>query len=105
MTDPDDVLGPDTPRRAHNLLAALAGAGEASPGEAERFARMQESRGLFVGLLRARQTEMQGLIDRIIAWVESDTDEGMEAAAERVAEHERRRGRKPRQPPAQVSLL
>jgi len=62
-------------------------------------------RALFVGLLRARQAEMQGMIDRIIAWVESDTEEGMEAAAERVVEHERRQGRKPRQPAAQMSLL
>jgi len=41
VTDPDDVLGPDTPRPAHNLLAALVEAGEATPEEAERFARMQ----------------------------------------------------------------
>lgn len=43
IAGPDDVLGPDTPRRAHNLLAALVEAGEATPEEAARFARMQEA--------------------------------------------------------------
>lgn len=69
---------------------------------------MNSERALFVGLLRARQAEMQGMIDSIIAWVESDSEEGMEAAAEGVVEHEtatRRRARKPAQPAAQQSLL
>lgn len=107
IAGPDDVLGPDTPRRAHNLLAALVEAGEATPEEAARFARMQEGRGLFIGLLRARQAEMQGMIDRTVAWLGTETEEAMDEVAERVVEHEatHQRRRKPRQPPAQVSLL
>ena len=61
-----------------------------------------------LALLRARQAEMQGMIDSIIAWVGADDEEAMEAAAEAVVEHlqaTRRRARKPAQPAAQQSLL
>lgn len=36
---------------------------------------MTDERAAFLGLLRARQAEMQGMIDRIVAWMESDPPE------------------------------
>lgn len=38
--DPDDVTGPDTPRRARNLLESLVESGEATPEERTRFNRI-----------------------------------------------------------------
>lgn len=62
------------------------------------------ARASFVGVLRARQAEMQGLIDRILAWVGADTEEAMEEVVEHETAHQRR-ARKPAQPAAQQSLL
>ena len=41
--DPDDVTGPDTPRRARNLLQSLVESGEATPEEIARYQAMRDT--------------------------------------------------------------
>lgn len=57
--DPDDVTGPDTPRRAFNLLEALVEAGEATPEELVHY-EAQSNRFTPTGAGSRPCTHLQG---------------------------------------------